>query len=82
MLLGTYLSLQLNRISSKSLSYSVLNGLGAGLILISLTQSFNLSAFLIESAWLLISIVGVILTVRDKGNSKSQSEPPTNSVNQ
>ncbi|MFK7821681.1 MAG: hypothetical protein AB8G99_23415 [Planctomycetaceae bacterium] len=74
-LLATYLALQLNRISAQSLSYSVLNGLGAGLILISLTQSFNLSAVLIESAWLIISIVGAIVTLRNRGKSATSSDP-------
>ena len=63
-LLATYLALQLKRIDSADLSYSIWNGLGAALILVSLTQSFNLSAFLIESSWLLISLIGVVTAIR------------------
>ncbi|MEO7971769.1 MAG: hypothetical protein ABI698_10750, partial [bacterium] len=54
-----YLLLQLNRISSNSLSYSVLNALGASLIIISLVFNFNLSAFIMEVIWVVISLFGL-----------------------
>jgi len=56
----TYVFLQLERIKSDSLIYSVLNGLGAALIVFSLLYSFNFSAFIVESLWVLISIYGII----------------------
>lgn len=59
-ILFTYFLLQLQRISSHALSYSLLNGLGAFLILVSLSVEFNLSAFVVEAFWLLISIVGIV----------------------
>ena len=58
-LMITYLMLQLNKLSSDSLSYSVLNALGAGLIVVSLLFDFNLSALLMEVFWVLISFVGI-----------------------
>jgi hypothetical protein len=54
-----YLLLQLNRIGSNSLSYSLLNALGASLIIISLIFNFNLSAFIMEATWILISLFGL-----------------------
>jgi len=54
-----YLLLQLNRISSNSLSYSLLNAVGASLIIISLVFNFNLSAFIMEATWVLISLFGL-----------------------
>ena len=54
-----YLLLQLNRISSNSLSYSLLNAVGATLIIISLWSNFNLSAFIMEAVWVLISLFGL-----------------------
>jgi hypothetical protein len=36
------------------------NFLGASLILISLTRQFNLSAAIVEAAWALIALVGLI----------------------
>ena len=59
MVLG-YLLLQAEKIRSSDLSYSLMNGIGALLVLISLVYSFNLSAFLVEAFWLLISIYGLI----------------------
>jgi hypothetical protein len=58
-ILGTYLLLQLGRMSPKALSFSLINGLGAVLILVSLSVDFNLSSFIIEIVWLVISAVGV-----------------------
>jgi hypothetical protein len=58
-LMATYLMLQLNKLSSDALAYSVLNAVGAGLIVISLTSNFNLSALLVEVFWVLISCVGI-----------------------
>lgn len=55
-----YLLLQMGRLSAERLSYSLANGLGAFLILVSLAFEFNLSAFLMEGAWLLVSIYGVL----------------------
>lgn len=63
-ILGTYLALQLKRINAEVPAYSALNALGAGLILISLYFDFNLSAALIESAWLLISLFGLVQAYR------------------
>ena len=66
LLLLVYLLLLLNKISSNQLSYSLLNGLGAMLIIVSLTVEFNLSAFAIEFFWILISAVGVVSYFRSK----------------
>jgi len=64
LIIGTYLLLQLERMRSTSLLYSVLNGAGALLILVSLTQAFNLSSFIIEICWLAISGIGVAGALR------------------
>lgn len=64
LIIGTYLLLQLERMRSTSLSYSILNGTGALLILVSLTQAFNLSSFIIEICWLAISGIGIAGALR------------------
>ncbi len=56
----TYVALQIGRIKSETLVYSVVNAVGASLILISLIYSFNLSAFIVEFFWVLISIYGIV----------------------
>jgi multidrug transporter EmrE-like cation transporter len=58
-LMVTYLMLQLDKLSSNGLAYSVLNAVGASLIVISLLYDFNLSALLMEVFWVLISFVGI-----------------------
>jgi multidrug transporter EmrE-like cation transporter len=63
LLMVAYLLLQLNKLSN-GLAYSVLNALGASLIIISLLVNFNLSAFLIEVFWILISFVGIYRHLR------------------
>ena len=54
-----YLLLQLEKLSSSAISYLLLNALGAILVMISLRFRFNLSAFLMEAFWLLISLYGL-----------------------
>ena len=58
-LMITYLMLQLNKLSSAGLAYSLLNAIGASLIIVSLLFDFNLSALLMEVFWILISLVGI-----------------------
>ena len=58
-LIITYLLLQLNKIRSDDLAYSLLNAAGASLIVLSLSVNFNLSAMLMEVFWVLISLVGI-----------------------
>ena len=59
-IIATYILLQTERLKSESLAYSVLNGLGAALIVFSLFYSFNFSAFVVESLWVLISVYGIV----------------------
>ncbi|HAF14263.1 MAG TPA: hypothetical protein DCK93_13380 [Blastocatellia bacterium] len=54
-----YLLLQLERLSSSAVSYLLLNAAGAVLVIISLMLRFNLSAFLMEAFWLVISLYGL-----------------------
>jgi len=64
-----YFLLQVGRIDSRSLLFSVTNGLGASGIIFSLYFDFNLSAFAIELFWLVISFYGVL---RGFGRKKFQ----------
>jgi len=65
LILAAYLLLQTKKMSAEDISYSLMNGLGAALVLVSLYYEFNLSAFIIEVFWLLISIYGVVKSLRD-----------------
>ncbi len=63
MMVIAYLLLQLEKLSSSSVSYLLLNAAGAILVMISLLFRFNLSAFLMEAFWLLISLYGLTKTL-------------------
>jgi len=55
----SYLLLQMEKLTSQSFIYLIVNGIGASFILVSLIGEFNLSAFLVESFWVLISVYGL-----------------------
>jgi hypothetical protein len=59
LIIGAYLLLQLEKLPSSSPRYSLLNAAGALLIIVSLIFAFNLSAFIVEAFWFLISLLGV-----------------------
>ena len=59
-----YLLLQIDKLQSSGLTYSLLNAIGASLIIVSLLVNFNLSAFLMEAFWVLISLIGVFRHLR------------------
>lgn len=62
----TYLLLQLEKLRSNDLAYSLLNAIGASLIVLSLLVNFNLSALLMEVFWVLISCLGIYRYFRFK----------------
>jgi multidrug transporter EmrE-like cation transporter len=68
LILLTYFLLQIDKIDNKTVLYGILNSLGAFFILISLYFDFNLSAFIIEMIWLIISILGIIKFYRTPKN--------------
>jgi hypothetical protein len=58
-ILVAYALLQAGRWAARDLAYSVLNAVGAALVLCSLWFEFNLSAAVIEGFWLAISGYGI-----------------------
>lgn len=59
LILLSYLLVQLDKIDTQGFRYSLVNGLGAGLLCISLYINFNFSGLLMELSWLLISLYGL-----------------------
>ena len=59
LILLAYFLLQAGRMRGHSLVYQLMNAFGALLVLVSLFYAFNLSAFLMEVAWLAVSIYGI-----------------------
>jgi paired small multidrug resistance pump len=76
LVLTAFLLLQAHKLSGQGLIYQLMNLIGALGIILSLSfGSFNLSAFLQEVAWLLISLYGI---VRMQGmRRRSRSGPST-----
>jgi chromate transport protein ChrA len=66
----TYILLQTERIKSSSLVYSLLNAVGAAMIIVSLLFSFNFSAFMVEFFWLLISLFGIVKFFLQKSDAQ------------
>ena len=50
--------------------YSVVNGVGALFIMVSLYYNFNLSSFVIEVFWVAISLIGIIRGIRKRWSGK------------
>ena len=65
-----YLLLQLDKLPSSSPRYSLLNAGGALLIIVSLIFAFNLSAFIVEVFWFLISLLGLWRSLISRKNSR------------
>ena len=66
LIVGLFLLLQLGRVGPQSLAYSVWNGIGALLVIVSLLDRFNLGAFLVDFAWLVVSGFGVVRCLRSR----------------
>ena len=64
----TYVLLQIGKLKSETLAYSILNAAGASLIIVSLIYNFNFSAFIVEFFWVLISLYGIVKYFWKRGN--------------
>jgi len=59
-----YAMVQAGKMATTRLIYSLMNLIGACLILWSLTYNFNLASVIIEGFWILISIWGIVNWIR------------------
>lgn len=58
-ILVAYVLLQIERLRSDSAWFSLMNAVGAAMILFSLWYDFNFSSFLMEFFWLVVSLFGI-----------------------
>jgi len=70
-ILLAYFLMQLGKITSKELKYSLLNLIGACLIMISLLHRWNLPSAVIEICWISISAFGVYKALKNKREKKN-----------
>lgn len=75
LVLGCYLLVQTRKMTVTGVPYTVLNIVGAAMILYSLYFEFNLSAVVIEIAWLLISLVGLGRIILEKRATRRETDP-------
>jgi hypothetical protein len=68
-----YLLLQLDKLPTSSFSFSLLNAAGSLLIMLSLIFKFNVSAFLMQVFWFLISLIGVSKWLISRKRASSES---------
>ncbi|HWF78517.1 MAG TPA: hypothetical protein VN694_15230 [Caulobacteraceae bacterium] len=59
-ILAGYALATTGRLDAKGAPSLAINFVGASLILLSLTQRFNLSAAIVEGAWALIALIGLV----------------------
>jgi len=66
LIVTAYMMLQLRRLEATELTFSLMNVIGAALIIVSLLYAFNTSAMVMEVFWLAISLVGVARWARER----------------
>lgn len=70
-----YAAVQARRMGPEQLSYSVINLVGAAMILLSLKYNFNLASVIIEIFWILISLWGIVIWFRHRNTEQPPSPP-------
>ena len=66
MVLAAFFLLQAGRVSGTGIAYQLLNLFGAGGVLLSLLGTFNVSVFLLEITWVLISGYGIVRSFKSR----------------
>ncbi len=72
--LAAYGALQLGLIRGSSVKYTVLNMIAASLVLISLTEAFNMSSMLIQISWIVLSVIGLARMAWSRTNPRFTAE--------
>lgn len=67
-----YTMLTFQRVKSESITYFVINGSAACMVLIGLSNAFNLAAAMIQIFFICISCVAIILRLRERHLAKTQ----------
>lgn len=67
--LVAYYLLQAEKLTANELRYLLLNLVGAMLVMVSLMWHWNFSAFLLEAAWMLITMYGIVKCLKKRGGA-------------
>ena len=82
LVLLAYLLLQAHKLHGNGLVYQLMNGFGAlGVVLSLVFGAFNLSAFMMELAWIAVSVFGIVHSARTRRRARAvavtpESRPP------
>jgi len=74
LVLLAYFGLQSGKLRGDGIPFQLANIFGAGGIAISLVYDFNLSAMVIELAWIVISIYGLVRGIRTRAAAKAAAK--------
>lgn len=66
-LLAAYFAVSIERLSSKSIIYQIMNFIAGWLILFSLFFHWNTPSVIIEVSWVLISVLGMYRIIQSRG---------------
>ena len=66
LVLTAFCLLNMNRVTSHTISYQLMNLAGSMLLLFSLCFHFNLASVAIEIAWMVISLIGLYRALRTR----------------
>ncbi|MGN6312995.1 MAG: CBU_0592 family membrane protein [Rhodanobacteraceae bacterium] len=75
LVLLAFFLLQARKLHGNGAIYQLLNAFGAAAIIVSLFYAFNLASMVLEIAWLLISIYGLVLGFRHRRESREPAAP-------
>ncbi|WP_170761216.1 CBU_0592 family membrane protein [Ruegeria lacuscaerulensis] len=70
---AAYFATQMRMMNSDDLAFPVLNLVGSILIVYSLLENFNLASMLIESFWIVISMIGILQYIRLRHDKSPKS---------
>ena len=63
LMLVAYAGIHFDRLDPKKVAALLMNLTGSSLVLLSMLHAFNLSAFLMEAAWAVIAVFGLVRLV-------------------
>ncbi|MER3546962.1 MAG: hypothetical protein C4338_04890 [Rhodanobacteraceae bacterium] len=66
LVLLAFFLLQARKLHGNGAVYQLLNAIGAAAIIVSLFYQFNLASMILEIAWLLISLYGLAVGIRQR----------------
>lgn len=75
LVLLAFFLLQARKLHGNGAIYQLLNAFGAAAIIVSLVYEFNLASMVLEIAWMLISIYGLVVGFRRRHESREPASP-------